>query len=242
VVIQFHGGSWYNEDKMNCVSSALLLHEHNIVTVVPNFILFPIGQIDDMIKDFYDSIKWTFDNIDKYGGDSSNITVVGHSSSAHLLILTLLKASLTRKNNGSYLSSLPKIKRAVLINGPYEYDESLLGTVTNESIDASNNLIKEISLAVLSIKNNNPISILKDYNDNSITSFNVEKFNIIHSSLDEDVPEASATSLMEEMKRICPSANIQYIFLDGLDHNGIPNGIREKNESIRNAFIQMISI
>jgi len=47
---------------------------------------------------------------------------------------------------------------------------------------------------------------------------------------------------MEEMKRICPSANIQYIFLDGLDHNGIPNGIREKNESIRNAFIQMISI
>jgi len=47
---------------------------------------------------------------------------------------------------------------------------------------------------------------------------------------------------MEEMKRVCPSVNIQYIFLEGLDHDGVPNGIREKNESIRNAFIQMISI
>jgi len=242
VVIQFHGGSWYNEDKINCVSSALLLREKNYVTVVPNFILYPIGQIDDIVSDFYDSIKWTFDNINQYGGDSSNITVVGQSSSAHLLILTILKASLIRKNNNISLTPLPEIKRVVLINGPYEYNESLLQTVTNESIEASENYLKEVSLAVLGIKDNCPVDLLKDYGDNSVSSFNVEKFNIIYSSLDVDVAETSANSLMEEMKRICPSVNIQYILLEGLDHDGIPNGIREKNESVRNAFIQMISI
>ncbi|KAG4100105.1 alpha/beta-hydrolase [Neocallimastix lanati (nom. inval.)] len=242
VVIQFHGGSWFNEDKINCVSSALLLHEKNYVTVVPNFVLYPAAQIDDIVSDFYDSIKWTFDNIDQYGGDSSNITVVGQSSSAHLLILTILKASLVRKNNNVSLAPLPEIKRAVLINGPYEYNESLLQTVTNESIEASKNFLKEVSLAVLGIKDNCPVDLLKDYGDNSVSSFNVEKFNIIYSSLDVDIAETSANSLMEEMKRVCPSVNIQYIFLEGLDHDGVPNGIREKNESIRNAFIQMISI
>jgi len=100
----------------------------------------------------------------------------------------------------------------------------------------------KINLSVFGIKDNCPVDLLKDYGDNSVSSFNVEKFNIIYSSLDVDIAETSANSLMEEMKRVCPSVNIQYIFLEGLDHDGVPNGIREKNESIRNAFIQMISI
>eukprot|EP00833_Pecoramyces_ruminatium_P004339 jgi/Orpsp1_1/1178371/evm.model.c7180000065017.2 len=144
VVIQFHGGSWYNEDKMNCVSPSLLLRENNYVTVVPNFILFPNGQIDDMVSDFYEAIEWTFNNISNYGGDSSNISVVGFSSSAHVLALTLIKAALIRKNNNISLSPLPEINRVVLINGQYDYDESLLQTVTSESVDSSVDLFKEI--------------------------------------------------------------------------------------------------
>jgi len=114
VVIQIHGGAWYNEDKMNCVSTGLLLHDNNFVAVIPNYVLFPYGQVEDMINDVYSAIKWTFDNIEQYGGDVNDITIVGHSSGAHLLAVTLLKAALSKKNGDTTLVPLPDIKRVVL--------------------------------------------------------------------------------------------------------------------------------
>jgi len=240
VVIQFHGGAWYNEDKMNCVSAGLLLHDNNYVAVIPNYVLFPYGQVEDMINDVYTAIKWTFDNIDQFGGDVNDITIVAHSSGAHLLAVTLLKAALTRKNGNTTLVPLPDIKRVVLMNGPYEFDESMLQSLNSENADNEDNLFKEISLAILGSSDSCPIDILKEYEDNSITSFGVGKFNIVFASANNIVSPSSANSLMAQMKRTCPSTDVQYIYLEGIDHNGIPNGIREKNESIQQAFILLL--
>ncbi|ORX84089.1 alpha/beta-hydrolase [Anaeromyces robustus] len=240
VVIQFHGGTWYDEDKMNCVSSGLLLNQNNYITVIPNYILFPYGEVEDMIDDVYSSILWTFNNVEVYGGDINDITIVAHSSSAHLLILTLIKAAFVRKNKGISVTPLPNIKRVVLINGQYEFSESMLQNISNN--DTEDDLFKEMSLAILGLNDNSPVEILKEYNDNSLTSFGIDKLNVVYSSLDNLVTESSAKSLMDEIKRICPTFNIQYIYLEGLDHNGIPNGLRDKVESIQNAFVQLIKL
>ncbi|ORX42977.1 alpha/beta-hydrolase [Piromyces finnis] len=241
VVINIHGGSWYNNDKMNSVSTGLLLHENDFVAVIPNYVLFPYGQVEDMINDVYTSIKWTFDNIDKFGGDTNNITVVAHSSGAHLLALTLIKAALSRKNGNTTLVPLPDIKRVVLMNGPYEFDEAMLKNINKEeNEDNEDNLFKEISLAILGSNDSCPIDILKEYDDNTITTFGVEKFNIVYASGDNVVSETSANSLMAQMKRTCPSTDIQYFYLEGIGHDGIVNGIREKDEEIQTSFLLLI--
>jgi len=99
---------------------------------------------------------------------------------------------------------------------------------------------KKTALAILGSNDSCPIDILKEYGDNSISTFGVEKFNIVYASANNIVSESSANSLMAQMKRTCPSTNIQYVYLEGIDHNGIPNGIREKNDSIQQAFLLLL--
>ncbi|KAG4108467.1 hypothetical protein H8356DRAFT_3487 [Neocallimastix lanati (nom. inval.)] len=47
-----------------------------------------------MVEDIYNALHWTVKNIHKYGGDKSQITLMGHSAGAHSATLTTVKAAL----------------------------------------------------------------------------------------------------------------------------------------------------
>ena len=77
------------------------LEDSGMITVIPNYIQFPLGDINGMTYDISEAIKWVYNNIHEYGGDKDNIVVLGHSSGAHLLMLTLLRNSLGLDANSS---------------------------------------------------------------------------------------------------------------------------------------------
>jgi arylformamidase len=114
VMIYVHGGSWRTGDKSQTgfkddfftnkgyvfVSINYRLSPNPINLSNPNRIIFP-----DHPEDLAKAIKWVFDNIANYRGDTSRVSIIGHSSGAHLI--SLIATDETYLNNeGIQLSQL----------------------------------------------------------------------------------------------------------------------------------------
>jgi arylformamidase len=96
VMIYVHGGSWRNGDKSQTgykdefftskdyifVSINYRLSPDPINLNDPGRIMFPTHP-----KDVAKAIAWVFNNIKNYGGDTARVSVIGHSSGAHLVSL-----------------------------------------------------------------------------------------------------------------------------------------------------------
>ena len=97
VVIWIHGGAWVTGDKANdMIKKAPFFNNLGYVFVSVNYRLSPFPYETDNnlrikhpahIIDVADALHWIANNIHKYGGDASKITLMGHSAGAHLVAL-----------------------------------------------------------------------------------------------------------------------------------------------------------
>lgn len=97
VVIWVHGGAWAIGDKRNEMDKKIPFFKSlNYVFVSVNYRLSPYPyeltntnriKHPDHITDVADAIQWVYENIELYGGDKTNIVVLGHSAGAHLAAL-----------------------------------------------------------------------------------------------------------------------------------------------------------
>ncbi len=97
VMIFIHGGGWVIGDKTNKPSSKIELFKGlGYVYISINYRLSPFPyQLDNPnrilhpthVKDVAKAIKYIYDNIEDYGGNKSNIAIMGHSAGAHLASL-----------------------------------------------------------------------------------------------------------------------------------------------------------
>lgn len=83
VVVWFHGGGLTGGERFIPEE----LKESGYVVVAPNYRLIPKVEVDSCIDDAAAAVAWTFNNIDKYGGDPSKIFVTGHSAGGYLTSL-----------------------------------------------------------------------------------------------------------------------------------------------------------
>ncbi len=96
VMIYIHGGYWFVGDKKNVGSKAELFTDSGYVFVSINYRLSP-NPADTLSttavrfpihpQDCANAVKWVFDNITSYSGDTSNVCLMGHSAGAHLVLL-----------------------------------------------------------------------------------------------------------------------------------------------------------
>ncbi len=97
VVIWVHGGAWAIGDKLNKMAKKVpFFRSLDYVFVSVNYRLSPFPyeltnnsriKHPDHITDVADAIQWIYKNIELYGGDKTNIAVLGHSAGAHLVAL-----------------------------------------------------------------------------------------------------------------------------------------------------------
>ncbi|OUM67346.1 hypothetical protein PIROE2DRAFT_5206 [Piromyces sp. E2] len=240
VVIFIYGGTWHQGDKVKFTKFGTLLEENGYVGVLPTYVLFPYGGMEDMVYDVYTAIKWTFDNIQKYGGDPNRITVAGHSAGAHLVALTLFKSYNYMENKKEIMKPLPQIEKVLLLSGPYDFDDfakvkKLFGKELKSSI------LEQLVRLLFRTKNVSPYDIVYDMPDKSVDDgFNVNKFVFYYTSLDTRVPKSSAEKLMKEMKRVSENVNIKYIYKEGYIHEAITVGIRTGDEEQAKNFINLV--
>jgi prenylcysteine alpha-carboxyl methylesterase len=91
VAIFFTGGAWTIGYKgwSGLFSDAFM--EEGILYVTPDYRNFPQGYGNEMAEDVERAIAWVIQNIELYGGDPENVTVVGQSAGAHLSSFVLVR-------------------------------------------------------------------------------------------------------------------------------------------------------
>ncbi|MAQ71233.1 MAG: thioesterase [Alphaproteobacteria bacterium] len=118
VVIFFHGGRWETGSREDYKFIGYKLAEEGFLVVIPDYRKYPDVKFPAFVEDAAQAIAWVDDNImntNAFQGES--LTVMGHSSGAHIGALALADAS--------YLAKLDKapsvVDKFIGLAGPYSF-------------------------------------------------------------------------------------------------------------------------
>ncbi|OUM67388.1 hypothetical protein PIROE2DRAFT_5133 [Piromyces sp. E2] len=241
VYIFIYGGSWYSGSKVKFTKFGSLLEENDYIAVLPDYVLFPHGGFDDMVDDIFRAIQWTFSNIQRYGGDPNRVSIAAYSAGAHLTTLTLFKSLLAYPNNKINLPRFPLLEKVVLLNGPYDFDDySVINKFLGKEME--NSIVENIAKVIFKSKNISPTDLFKSFPNNSLSSLGAKKFVFFYTSNDTQVKESSALHLMDQMKRVCPKVNIQYVYKQGYEHTTLTRGVRAGSVKEENVFMSLVHL
>ena len=97
VVVFLYGGRWQSgsKDQYRLLGDALT--RRGVVLVVPDYRLYPEVKFPGWVDDAAEAVRWTRKNIERFGGDTAQIWVVGHSAGAHTAVLLALDERYLRK-------------------------------------------------------------------------------------------------------------------------------------------------
>jgi acetyl esterase/lipase len=118
VVLFFYGGSWRGGSRENYRFVGEALTSRGYVAVIPDYRVHPEAVYPTFVEDGAAALRWTTDNIARYGGNAERIVVMGHSAGAHIAALLSLDRSFLAA------AGLPPaiIKGFVGLAGPYSFD------------------------------------------------------------------------------------------------------------------------
>ena len=94
VVVFYYGGRWQSGNKEQYTFVADALTSKGIITVLPDYRLYPDVDWGDFIQDGASAYQWVFENIAKYNGNPKRVFVMGHSAGAHISAMVAVDESL----------------------------------------------------------------------------------------------------------------------------------------------------
>lgn len=87
VLIYVYGGNWTSGRKSLYHFFGSRWARKGVVTVISDYPKSPDAKYDEMARCIATSVKWVYEHIDQYGGDTSRIFISGHSAGGHLAAL-----------------------------------------------------------------------------------------------------------------------------------------------------------
>jgi arylformamidase len=118
VVMFVHGGAWQHLNLACSSFPAETFTARGVLYVPVGFCRMPAaGTLDEMIAQVRAAIAWVWQHIEDYGGDRGRLSLLGHSSGAHLAAMGLV-------TDWPRLFGLPAnlIRRAALVSGIYDLE------------------------------------------------------------------------------------------------------------------------
>ena len=117
VLVFFYGGGWANGNRSDYGFVAKAFAARGYVVVLADYRLVPQVRFPSFVQDAAAAVRWTHDNIARYGGDPDRIAVAGHSAGAYLAVMLAL--------DGRYLKAAGAdpsvVKAAIGLAGPYDF-------------------------------------------------------------------------------------------------------------------------
>lgn len=83
VAVFFYGGSWNNGERKDYAFVGEALASRGILTIVPDYRLYPEVRYPDFLTDSAEAAAWSLDNAARLGGNPRRVFVMGHSSGAY---------------------------------------------------------------------------------------------------------------------------------------------------------------
>lgn len=117
VMVFFYGGRWSFGDRGDYKFVGQALASRGIVTVIPDYRVYPEAMFPGFIEDGAQAVKWVQENIARYGGDPAQIYLMGHSAGAYIAVMLGLNDEYLRKAG----AKPERIKGTVGLAGPYDF-------------------------------------------------------------------------------------------------------------------------
>jgi len=116
VIVFLHGGGWVKGSRGEYGWAGRAYASRGFVVVVPDYRKVPQVRFPAFLEDGADAVRWTIDNIARFGGDPSRITLAGHSAGAHTVAMLALDPQWLAKAGAP-----GAVKAAVGLSGPYDF-------------------------------------------------------------------------------------------------------------------------
>jgi acetyl esterase/lipase len=84
VIVFFYGGGWSSGNRSAYRFAATTLADLGYVVVVPDYRLYPEVRFPAFIEDGAAAVAWAEQHIAAYGGDGTQIVLIGHSAGAYI--------------------------------------------------------------------------------------------------------------------------------------------------------------
>jgi acetyl esterase/lipase len=117
VVVFFFGGGWNSGDKSEYRFVGAALAAAGIVTVIPNYTLYPQAKFPRFMQDAARSVAWIRAHARDWGGDPDQVFLVGHSAGAQIAVLLALDQEYLRQVGGGD----QWLRGIVGLAGPYNF-------------------------------------------------------------------------------------------------------------------------
>jgi len=91
VLLFVHGGSWKSGDPADYGFVGRAFVPRGFLVVLAGYRLVPGGEYPAMIEDTAAAIRWTHQNIARFGGDPGRIVLAGHSAGAYNVAMAALE-------------------------------------------------------------------------------------------------------------------------------------------------------
>ncbi len=151
--IFIHGGYWQELSHKESSPMAPVLLERGIAFAALNYTLAPEADIDEMILECQQAIRWLIKNADQLNIDASDLTISGHSAGAQLVAMSLIRW----QQQGDDITQ--RIREVLLISGIYDLTPLPLTSV-NGPLGLDHETAMQLSPAHYDVKFDTPVTIL----------------------------------------------------------------------------------
>lgn len=90
VMVYVHGGAWVTGDKSRAHIKDEFFNARGYIFITDNFTLVRRGTVEQQMVEVDAAIGYITDNATRFGGNPSNISLMGHTAGAHLVLMAAL--------------------------------------------------------------------------------------------------------------------------------------------------------
>jgi acetyl esterase/lipase len=118
VVVFFYGGRWSSGRKGLYRIFGRALRARGYAVVIPDYRIYPEVRFPAFVEDGARALRWTRNNIAKFGGDPRRLFVMGHSAGAHIAAMLAFDAQWLAAVG---LDAGRTIAGVIGVAGPYDF-------------------------------------------------------------------------------------------------------------------------
>ncbi|EFA82572.1 hypothetical protein PPL_04261 [Heterostelium album PN500] len=227
VVVFIHGGSWMYGVKTLHIKLGRSLASQGITTVLANYSLYPNFSGDQQVEEIGQILEYVSNHIESYGGDTRNITLMGHSAGGHLITQYLL----TIYNKNTNIRERINIKNCIPMSAPLDMREQFIFQTQLGKEHTS--MIVPYCGGVKGLNYKSPlywISLEKD------KSLELPSIYLIYGDQDNLVPPIVNSRFLHQLEKKCKEhIHLQALEYDDVAHVDLITDIEDQENNVCNS-------